>query len=51
MLPAGWLTPLPQQDDAEENFTFRDGRFDFVHARNLAQSISGWPKLMSEVYR
>jgi hypothetical protein len=25
--------------------------FDFIHVRNLSQSISDWPKLLAEVYK
>ena len=30
---------------------YKQGHFDFIHVRNLAQSIRDWPRLMKEIYR
>ncbi|KAF8533825.1 putative TAM domain methyltransferase [Trichophaea hybrida] len=48
-----WVPPNCrfEVDDAELDFTYRPDSFDFVHLRNLAQSISDWPKLLSDVCR
>lgn len=48
-----WVPPNCrfEVDDAELEWTFKPESFDFVHARNLAQSISDWKKLMGEIYR
>lgn len=39
------------QDDAEKDWTFDADSFDFIHSRNLSQSISNWPKLIAEIFR
>ncbi|KAI5845348.1 S-adenosyl-L-methionine-dependent methyltransferase [Tricharina praecox] len=48
-----WVPPNCrfEVDDCEQNWTFRQDYFDFIHMRNLAQSISDWSRLMPEVYR
>ncbi|KAF8543265.1 S-adenosyl-L-methionine-dependent methyltransferase [Trichophaea hybrida] len=38
-------------DDAEMDFSYQSDWFDFIHIRNLAQAITNWPALLSEVYR
>lgn len=38
-------------DDLELEWTYPENYFDFIHIRNLAQSINDWPKLLSEAYR
>jgi SAM-dependent methyltransferase len=39
-------------DDAEREWVdHRSASFDFIHARNLAQSITDWPLVMSEAFR
>ncbi|KAF8244986.1 S-adenosyl-L-methionine-dependent methyltransferase [Wilcoxina mikolae CBS 423.85] len=38
-------------DDAELDWTFPPNSFDFIHVRNLQQSIGDWPRLMTEIYR
>ncbi|KAI5809234.1 S-adenosyl-L-methionine-dependent methyltransferase [Pyronema omphalodes] len=38
-------------DDATVEWTFKDGFFDFIHARNISSGISDWDKLMSEMMR
>ncbi|KAF8246596.1 S-adenosyl-L-methionine-dependent methyltransferase [Wilcoxina mikolae CBS 423.85] len=49
----GWVPPNCrfQADDAELDWTFEESSYDFIHSRNLAQAISDWPKLMSQMYR
>ena len=34
----------------ELDWTHQEDYFDFIHARNVSQSISNWPKLMDEIY-
>ncbi|KAF8544212.1 S-adenosyl-L-methionine-dependent methyltransferase, partial [Trichophaea hybrida] len=48
-----WIPPNCrfEVDDAEQEWTFKENSFDFIHSRNLAQAISDWPKLMGEIYR
>jgi methylase of polypeptide subunit release factors len=39
-------------DDAEREWVgYRSDSFDFIHARNLAQAITDWPKVMDEAFR
>lgn len=49
----GWVPPNCrfELDDAEEDWTYHQCKFDFVHARNVAQAINNWPKLMRQIYR
>ncbi|KAI5806111.1 S-adenosyl-L-methionine-dependent methyltransferase [Geopyxis carbonaria] len=37
-------------DDMEMVWTYPEASFDFVHARDMAQSIKDWPKLVSEAF-
>ncbi|KAF8248364.1 S-adenosyl-L-methionine-dependent methyltransferase [Wilcoxina mikolae CBS 423.85] len=48
-----WVPPKCkfEVDDAEQEWPYPSNTFDFVHARNIVQGISDWPKLMSEVFR
>ncbi|KAF8543714.1 S-adenosyl-L-methionine-dependent methyltransferase [Trichophaea hybrida] len=48
-----WVPPNCsfEVDDAELDWTHRSDTFDFIHLRNLAQSVTDWAKVMSEVYR
>ncbi|KAI5856821.1 S-adenosyl-L-methionine-dependent methyltransferase [Tricharina praecox] len=48
-----WVPPNCrfEVDDAELEWTYRAESFDFIHVRNLAASISDWPRMMSEIYR
>jgi len=48
-----WVPPNCQfqVDDAEREWTFESELFDFIHARNLAQSISKWDMLMESINR
>ncbi|CCX09223.1 Similar to Demethylmenaquinone methyltransferase; acc. no. Q9RRT0 [Pyronema omphalodes CBS 100304] len=49
----GWVPPNVkfEVDDAEKDWTFQPDSFDYVHSRNLAQSIENWPKLLSQCYQ
>ncbi|TDZ16151.1 Secondary metabolism regulator LAE1 [Colletotrichum orbiculare MAFF 240422] len=38
-------------DDAEADWVYPDGNFDYVHLRNMAPSIRNWPALFAEAYR
>ncbi|KAA8896239.1 S-adenosyl-L-methionine-dependent methyltransferase [Sphaerosporella brunnea] len=49
----GWVPPNCrfELDDAEREWTFRPKEsFDYIHARNVAQGISDWDKVMSQMY-
>ncbi|KAA8913362.1 S-adenosyl-L-methionine-dependent methyltransferase [Sphaerosporella brunnea] len=48
-----WVPPNCkfEVDDAEQDWTYADDHFDFIHARNIAQGVSNWTKVMSEMYR
>ncbi|KAF8245687.1 S-adenosyl-L-methionine-dependent methyltransferase, partial [Wilcoxina mikolae CBS 423.85] len=48
-----WVPPNCkfEVDDVEKEWTFQDKSFDYIHSRNLAQSIGNWEKYMSEMYR
>ena len=37
-------------DDIEDEWTYRDKPFDFIHARYLAGAIRNWPRLVGQVY-
>ncbi|KAI5842817.1 S-adenosyl-L-methionine-dependent methyltransferase [Tricharina praecox] len=47
-----WVPPNCsfEVDDTEKEWTHSVNYFDFIHIRNLAQSISDWPRLMSQAY-
>ncbi|KAF8248369.1 S-adenosyl-L-methionine-dependent methyltransferase [Wilcoxina mikolae CBS 423.85] len=49
----GWVPPNCkfEVDDAEQDWTFQPDSFDFIHARNIAQGVSDWPRLVSQAYR
>jgi ubiquinone/menaquinone biosynthesis C-methylase UbiE len=38
-------------DDAQLDWTFNDGTFDYVHLRCLFGAISDWPKLYGDAFR
>ncbi|OBT81149.1 hypothetical protein VE02_10056 [Pseudogymnoascus sp. 03VT05] len=38
-------------DDAQLDWTFNDGTFDYVHLRCLFGAISNWPKFYSDAFR
>ncbi|TDZ33076.1 Secondary metabolism regulator LAE1 [Colletotrichum spinosum] len=38
-------------DDAEVEWMYPEGAFDYVHIRNMAPSIKKWPELLAEAYR
>lgn len=40
-----------EMDDMEKEWTYQPDTFDFIHARNIAPSISDWPKLLAEAFR
>ncbi|KAF8243752.1 S-adenosyl-L-methionine-dependent methyltransferase [Wilcoxina mikolae CBS 423.85] len=48
-----WLPPNChfEVDDAEQEWTFPPNNFDFIYARNVAQGIQNWDKLMEQIYR
>ncbi|KAF8245525.1 S-adenosyl-L-methionine-dependent methyltransferase [Wilcoxina mikolae CBS 423.85] len=48
-----WVPPNCkfEVDDAEQEWAYQPDCFDFIHVRNLVQSISDWPEVMSEIYR
>ncbi|KAI5819329.1 S-adenosyl-L-methionine-dependent methyltransferase [Pyronema omphalodes] len=38
-------------DDAMKEWTFKNGFFDFIHARNLSSGVTDWDHLVSEMMR
>ncbi|KAF8253316.1 S-adenosyl-L-methionine-dependent methyltransferase [Wilcoxina mikolae CBS 423.85] len=48
-----WVPPNCkfEVDNAEQSWTFQADSFDYVHSRNLAQTIGDWEKYMSEAFR
>ncbi|KAF8250346.1 S-adenosyl-L-methionine-dependent methyltransferase [Wilcoxina mikolae CBS 423.85] len=48
-----WVPPNCrfEVDDAELDWTYSSDHFDFIHARDLGQAVSDWPKLLSQAYR
>ncbi|KAF8525681.1 S-adenosyl-L-methionine-dependent methyltransferase [Trichophaea hybrida] len=48
-----WLPPNCrfELDDADREWTYKPGSFDFIHFRNVGQGIQDWPKALSEAYR
>ncbi|CCX06893.1 Similar to mRNA 3' acc. no. Q4IPA4 [Pyronema omphalodes CBS 100304] len=48
-----WVPPNCkfEVDDAELDWTFNEDYFDFIHMRNLAQSVSNWSHLISSAFR
>ncbi|KDB22360.1 hypothetical protein H109_05718 [Trichophyton interdigitale MR816] len=38
-------------DDAEQDWTFPESSFDFIHIRTLGGSVSDWPRLMGQCYK
>ncbi|EFQ97770.1 hypothetical protein MGYG_00811 [Nannizzia gypsea CBS 118893] len=38
-------------DDAQQEWTFPESSFDFIHIRTLGGSISDWPRLMGQCYK
>lgn len=47
-----WIPPNCQFqiDDAEDDWTFGENSFDFIHARDLYQSIRNWPRVIQQAY-
>ncbi|KAL7266964.1 hypothetical protein RUND412_010469 [Rhizina undulata] len=48
-----WVPPnlIFEVDDIEEDWTYQDNSFDFIHARTLAGYISDWPKLYRQTFK
>ena len=38
-------------DDLDLDWTYRRDHFDFIHSRNIAQSIRDWPKYLRQMYK
>ncbi|EZF10645.1 hypothetical protein H112_08095 [Trichophyton rubrum D6] len=38
-------------DDAEQDWTFPESSFDFIHIRTLGGSVLDWPRLMGQCYK
>jgi len=49
----GWVFPNVhfQVDDMEQDWTFADDSFDFIHIRTLCPAIKDWPRLLKQCYR
>lgn len=48
-----WIPPNVrfEVDDAQDEWTFEDGEFDFIHARTLAGSVRDWPMFVRKCYK
>ncbi|KAA8896149.1 S-adenosyl-L-methionine-dependent methyltransferase, partial [Sphaerosporella brunnea] len=48
-----WVPPncKYEVDDAELEWTYAENSFDFIHARNLGQSIDDWHSMLQQAYR
>ncbi|KAL7268854.1 hypothetical protein RUND412_008505 [Rhizina undulata] len=48
-----WVPPNLEfeVDDIEENWTYKDNSFDFIHARALSASLYDWPKLYKQAFK
>ncbi|KAF8245880.1 S-adenosyl-L-methionine-dependent methyltransferase [Wilcoxina mikolae CBS 423.85] len=48
-----WVPPNCrfELDDMETEWTYKPDTFDFIHARNIAPSVSNWKGLMGELFR
>lgn len=40
-----------QVDDVEQEWTFKDGEFDFIHVRYMGGGIRDWPQLLQRCKR
>jgi len=38
-------------DDVEEEWTYKDNYFDYIHMRSLCGSIANWERLLRNAYR
>ncbi|KAL7270977.1 hypothetical protein RUND412_006297 [Rhizina undulata] len=38
-------------DDAELDWTYPEDHFNFIHSRNIAQSIRDWPRYVQQMYK
>ncbi|KAI5780266.1 S-adenosyl-L-methionine-dependent methyltransferase [Peziza echinospora] len=47
-----WVPPNVkfEVDDVEEDWTFKDDYFDFIHLRTMGGSIADWKKLLRQCY-
>jgi len=48
-----WVPPTVkfEVDDAELDWTWPPNHFDFIHSRDLAQSIKNWPDYISKMFK
>jgi SAM-dependent methyltransferase len=37
-------------DDIELDWAYKPDTFDFIHARNLGQSIDDWPRMLQQAF-
>lgn len=49
----GWVPPNLkfQLDDVQQDWTFEEASFDFIHVRYMHGAISDWPRLYSQMYK
>ena len=38
-------------DDMEEEWTYKDNSFDYIHMRSLSGSFKDWDAVLSQAYR
>ena len=38
-------------DDVEDEWTFKDNHFDFIHMRSLSGSFKDWNAVLTQAYR
>ncbi|KAF9870184.1 TAM domain methyltransferase [Colletotrichum karsti] len=38
-------------DDAEADWIYTEGSFDYIHVRNMSVAVKDWPKLLSQAYK
>jgi len=38
-------------DDLELDWTYQPNHFDFIHSRNIAQSVKDWPRYLKQMYK
>jgi len=38
-------------DDLELEWTYRPNHFDFIHSRDIAQSVKDWPRYLGQMYK
>lgn len=49
----GWVPPNLkfQLDDVQQDWTFEEESFDFIHVRYMHGALTDWPKLYDQMYK